>query len=129
MGRKVHTRGVRMERIGGITPGKGPEVSPPARPVDEGKKASRQDAEPKSRAPNEDRGVRASGRGESRGSVEEPPSPMDVAAEFIVDPRTHRVTVRITNIRTGEVIRIIPPGKLMELISQLAGKSAIDRKV
>jgi len=54
---------------------------------------------------------------------------MDVAAEFIVDPRTHRVTVRITNIRTGEVIRIIPPGKLMELISQLAGKSAIDRKV
>jgi uncharacterized FlaG/YvyC family protein len=118
-----------MERIGGITPGKGPEVPPPAKPVDEGKKASRQDAEPKSRAPNEDRDVQARGRGEGRRSVEEPPSPMDVAAEFIVDPRTHRVTVRITNIRTGEVIRIIPPGKLMELISQLAGKSAIDRKV
>lgn len=117
-----------MERIGGVTPGKGLEVPPP-RHLEEGKRASSQDSEPKPSAPKEDRAVHKGAQGVITRDVKEPPSPMDVAAEFIVDQKTHRVTVRITNVRTGEVIRVIPPGKLMELISQLTGRNAIDRKV
>ncbi|MDR5702661.1 MAG: flagellar protein FlaG [Thermofilaceae archaeon] len=118
-----------MERIGGVTPGKGIEATPPSRHGEKGRKASHQDVEPKPSPSQEGQAVSKGGSGEAGRDVKKPPSPMDVAAEFIVDQKTHRVTVRIMNVRTGEVIRIIPPGKLIELISQLTGRSVIDKKV
>jgi hypothetical protein len=46
---------------------------------------------------------------------------LDVAAQFIVDPQTHRVLVRIYDTRTGETIRTIPPNEVVEFLLRSGG--------
>ncbi len=61
-----------------------------------------------------------------RGADSTPPSAFQVAAQFIVDPNTHEVVVRIYDTRTGETLRTIPPSRLVEF---LLGEGGLDLRV
>jgi uncharacterized FlaG/YvyC family protein len=49
-----------------------------------------------------------------------------VVAQFIVDPKTHEVLVRIYDTRTGETLRTIPPSRVVEF---LLGDGGLDLRV
>lgn len=61
-----------------------------------------------------------------RGAGKTPPGAFQVVAQFIVDPKTHEVLVRIYDTRTGETLRTIPPSRVVEF---LLGDGGLDLRV
>lgn len=70
--------------------------------------------------------VEAGAKSTGRGANKTRPEAFQVAAQFIVDPNTHEVLVRIYDTRTGQTLRTIPPSRLVEF---LLGEGGLDLRV